>query len=159
VYKIRLCTLWVTTQLDLSWVRTHPADPLGRPGLPDSQVWLTSSRFFEHYHHFHPFLDPAKSPDDYYKSGNSLFWAIIGVASRGSRRYREDITLLHALSYRVMKHIWAEIPNPPYKVSTLQSLIILCIWPFPTTTYKSVSVTFELHCYKPFNAVGLVHAF
>jgi hypothetical protein len=40
VYKIRLCTLWVTTQLDLSWVRTHPADPLGRPGLPDSQVWL-----------------------------------------------------------------------------------------------------------------------
>jgi len=38
VYKIRLCTLWVTTQLDLGWVRTHPADPLGRPGLPDSQV-------------------------------------------------------------------------------------------------------------------------
>jgi len=29
VYRIRLCTLWVTTQLDLSWVRTHPADPLG----------------------------------------------------------------------------------------------------------------------------------
>jgi transcriptional regulatory protein LEU3 len=78
-----------------------------------------------------------------------------------SRRYREDITLMHALSDRVMKHIWAEIPNPPYKVSTFQALVILCIWPFPTTTTnKSVSVTLssiaigasmQLGLYMPFD--------
>ena len=100
---------------------------------------LSSHSFFEYYHPFLPFLDPSKSPDDYHKSGPTLFWAIIGVTSR---RYQEDVTLLTVLSDWVMKLIWSEIARPPYKISTVQASIILCIWPFPTTTtWTDTSVT------------------
>ncbi len=125
---------------------------------PDLLIQLTFSRFFEHYHHFLPFLDASKSPDAYYKSSISLFWVIIGVAAR---RYREDVTLLHVLSDLVMKLVWSEISKPPYKLSTVQAVILLCIWPFPTTsTWNDVSVTMssiaisiamQVGLHKPFN--------
>lgn len=100
--------------------------------------------FFEHYHPFLPFLDPSESPDEYYKTGPSLFWAIIGV---GSRRYRDDVTLLTVLSEWVMKVIWAEIAKPPYKLSTVQAIIVFCIWPFPTsTTWDDPLDHSERHC-------------
>lgn len=121
------------------------------------QIDALFQAFFEHYHHILPFLDPSKSPDDYYKSGIGLFWAIIGVASR---RYREDITLLYVLSDWVMKLIWAEISKPPYKVSTVQAIIVLCIWPFPTTTtYNDVSVVLSAIAISASMQVGLYMPF
>jgi hypothetical protein len=55
-----------------------------------------------------------------------------------------------------MKLIWAEISKPPYKVPTIQALIILCTWPFPTTTtYKAVSLTLSSIAISASMQVGL----
>jgi len=90
---------------------------------------LISSSFFENHHPFLPFLDPLQSPDHYYKSCPSLFWAIVGVASR---RYQEDTTLFTVLSEWVMKLIWTEISTCLHKISTVQAILLVALWPFPT---------------------------
>ena len=102
-------------------------------------VALNWKRFFDRYHPFLPFLDPLKSPDDYQDMSPCLFWAIISAASR---RYLDDVTLLTVLSSYVSTLIWAEISQPPYTVATVQAIIILCTWPFPTTsTWNEPAVT------------------
>lgn len=107
---------------------------IGLQGRP-----LNQSRFFNHYHPFLPFLDSSCSPDSYFKTSVTLFWSIIVVASR---RYREDITLLTALAEWVTRLLWTSISTPPYAISTVQSIIVLCIWPLPTTsTWKDPSLT------------------
>ena len=115
--------------------------------------------FFDHYHPSLPFLDPSKSPDDYYNSGTHLFWAIIGVASR---RYDEDFFLFAVLSEWLPKLIWSSIADPPYHISLVQSIILIATWPFPVeSTYNStlitlssiaISTAMQLGLHRPMNA-------
>ena len=71
------------------------------------------------------------------------------------------MTLLYVLSDLVMKLIWAEIAKPPYRVLTVQAILLVCIWPFPTNTmYNGVSATLssvainiamQIGLHRPFN--------
>ncbi|KAH7351359.1 C6 zinc finger domain protein, partial [Rhexocercosporidium sp. MPI-PUGE-AT-0058] len=85
-------------------------------------------QYFQHYHPFLPFLDPHKSPDDYYQFSPLLFWVIVGVASR---RYSADLTLLPALSISVSRLLWSTLQSSHHNYRTCKALCILCVWPFP----------------------------
>jgi hypothetical protein len=102
---------------------THP-----RPGLPAHQLMVT--RFFNHYHPFLPFLNTGKSPHAYYESSELLFWSIISAASHRS----PNPTLLPRLARSVTELVWSTVRSIPYTLQSVQSLIILCTWPFPTSS-------------------------
>lgn len=120
---------------------------------------LMVRRFFEHYHPFLPFLQEPISPDECYQSGVCLFWVIISVASR---RYEDDLTLRVVLADWVIRLLWHEISKPPYRLSTIQALIILNSWPFPTSsTCADPSATFSSIAISAAMQIGLhnpVHA-
>ncbi|TVY34924.1 Regulatory protein, partial [Lachnellula occidentalis] len=131
--------------------------------LNASQIDNLFQIFFEHYHPSLPFLDPLKSPDEYYNSGSHFFWAIIGLASR---RYDEDFMLFAVLSEWVPKLVWSAISSPPYSLPTVQSIILIAAWPFPVlSTYKATLVTLssiaistamQLGLHRPMNATDFI---
>ncbi|CEL01980.1 hypothetical protein ASPCAL01556 [Aspergillus calidoustus] len=86
--------------------------------------------FFNHYHPFLPFLNTGKSPHAYYESSELLFWSIISAASHRS----PNPTLLPRLARNVTELVWSTVRSIPYTLQSVQSLIILCTWPFPTSS-------------------------
>ncbi|KAL4880548.1 hypothetical protein BJY04DRAFT_228209 [Aspergillus karnatakaensis] len=90
--------------------------------------------YFTHFHQFLPFLKPDKSPHAYYESSELLFWSIISVASHRSPKHP---TLLSRLARAVTDLIWGIIRSVSYSVQSVQSLAILCTWPFPTSSSTS----------------------
>ncbi|KUJ07834.1 uncharacterized protein LY89DRAFT_789497 [Mollisia scopiformis] len=119
--------------------------------------------FFEHYHPALPFLNPAKSPDDYYDSGTILFWVIISIASR---RYTNDMLLFPVLCEWIPKLIWESISSPPYTIPMVQAIILACTWPFPmpsmwndtivTLSSIAVSTAMQLGLHRPLNATDFL---
>jgi hypothetical protein len=101
---------------------------------------LTTFSFFNHYHQFLPFLDPLKSPNQYFHLSRLLFWTIISVASR---RYASDLTLLAALSVSVPRLLWLVLQSVPQNYHDIKALCLLCTWPFPMSS-SSVDPTFML---------------
>ncbi|KAL2786339.1 hypothetical protein BJX66DRAFT_346895 [Aspergillus keveii] len=86
--------------------------------------------FFNHYHPFLPFLNIGKSSHAYYESSELLFWSIISAASHRS----QNPTLLSRLARNVTDLVWSTLRSIPYTLQSVQSLIILCTWPFPTSS-------------------------
>ncbi|KAJ0415917.1 hypothetical protein BJY00DRAFT_317380 [Aspergillus carlsbadensis] len=86
--------------------------------------------FFDQYHPFLPFLNPGKSPHAYYESSELLFWSIISAASHHS----QNPTLLPRLARSVTDLVWSTLRSIPYTIQSVQSLAILCTWPFPTSS-------------------------
>ncbi|KAM0260094.1 hypothetical protein ACHAQJ_003019 [Trichoderma viride] len=84
-----------------------------------------------HYHPYLPFLDPSTSLHEFYESSELLFWSIISVAAR---RLQSHPTLLPKLARSVTDHLWKTLRSIPYSLRVVQSLIILCTWPFPTSS-------------------------
>ncbi|RFU77397.1 fungal specific transcription factor domain-containing [Trichoderma arundinaceum] len=84
-----------------------------------------------HYHPYLPFLDPGTSLHEYYESSELLFWSIISVAAR---RLQSHPTLLPKLARHVTDHLWKTLRSIPYSLRVVQSLIMLCTWPFPTSS-------------------------
>lgn len=84
-----------------------------------------------HYHPFLPFLDPRTSPHDYYEASELLFWAIISAAAR---RYESQPTLLPRLARNVTDLLWQSLRSIPFSIRLVQSLVVLCAWPFPTSS-------------------------
>ncbi|KIX95572.1 uncharacterized protein Z520_08692 [Fonsecaea multimorphosa CBS 102226] len=87
--------------------------------------------YFSHYHAYLPFLDPGVSPAQYYDNSILLFWSIISVASR---RYQPDPTLLTRLARAVTDLLWKSLQTIPHSLGVIQSLVLLCTWPFPTSS-------------------------
>ena len=85
-------------------------------------------RYFDRYHQFLPFLEPWRSPDDYYNMSPVLFWCIICVASR---RYYSNIALFASLAEPVMRLVWDSVAAPPVSLYNIQAILLLCTWPFP----------------------------
>lgn len=85
----------------------------------------------DHYHPYLPFLDLATSPHQYYDSSELLFWSVISAASR---RSHSQPTLLTSLARGVTDLLWRTLRAIPYSLRVVQSLIILCAWPFPTSS-------------------------
>ena len=84
-----------------------------------------------HYHPCLPFLDPSTSLHEYYESSELLFWSIIAVAAR---RLQSHPTLLAKLARSVTDLLWKTLRSIPYSLRVVQSLVILCTWPFPTSS-------------------------
>lgn len=92
---------------------------------------LTGQRYFSHYHHFLPFLDPRKTPEEYYQASRLLYWSIIATASR---RYSSDLTLLLSLSNSVPRLMWSTLQSVTQNYHDVKALCILCTWPFPKSS-------------------------
>ncbi|UKZ96419.1 uncharacterized protein TrAFT101_011211 [Trichoderma asperellum] len=84
-----------------------------------------------HYHPYLPFLDPGTTIHEYYESSELLFWSIISVAAR---RLQSHPTLLQKLARSVTDYLWKTLRSIPYSLRVVQSLILLCTWPFPTSS-------------------------
>ena len=111
--------------------------------------------FFQHYHPYTPLLDPTVLPDEYYARSPLLFWAIILIASR---QYTDEPGLFVSLATPVKKMLWDTIANPPHTWHVVQSILLVCLWPFPTSslssdvtsilvfTAQTIAVRMGLHC-------------
>jgi transcriptional regulatory protein LEU3 len=98
---------------------------------------LSVFRFFKFYHPYLQLLDPAISPDEYYVRSPLLFWTILSIASR---RYEDEPSLLAGLSLSVLKLMWSTLSAPPLSCHIVQAILLLCIWPFPTSSmWKDIS--------------------
>lgn len=84
-----------------------------------------------HYHPYLPFLDPNTSLHEYYESSPLLFWSVIAIAAR---RLQSHPTLLAKLARSVTDLLWKTLRSIPYSLRVVQSLVILCTWPFPTSS-------------------------
>ncbi|KAL7816086.1 hypothetical protein V8C44DRAFT_348310 [Trichoderma aethiopicum] len=84
-----------------------------------------------HYHPYLPFLDPNTSLHEYYDSSPLLFWSVIAIAAR---RLQSHPTLLAKLARSVTDLLWKTLRSIPYSLRVVQSLVILCTWPFPTSS-------------------------
>ena len=98
------------------------------------------SSFFQNYHHFIEILDPNLSPDQYYTRSPLLFWCIISVAAR---RYEEDATLVSILSPCITRLLWTTISVLPHTRFTVQAMILISAWSFPTNT-MSTDISFMM---------------
>lgn len=88
--------------------------------------------FFTFYHPFIPFLDTARTPDEYHQSSPLLFWVIISVATR-----RCDPSLLTSLAAPLSELLWKTLAEVPQSYIVVKALCILCTWPLPISSTSS----------------------
>ncbi|EXJ66504.1 uncharacterized protein A1O5_10173 [Cladophialophora psammophila CBS 110553] len=123
----------------------------GGPGRPIfkrlEEVTLTIDRaqelfqrFFTFHHPFLPFLNPDRTPDEYYARSPLLFWTIISV---GARHYTPEPDLYGSLTGPVMRLVWSTVAEVPQNYHIVKALILLCAWPLPTSS-TSTDPTFML---------------
>jgi hypothetical protein len=97
-------------------------------------------RFFNLFHPFLPFLNPDRTPDEYFHRAPLLFWAIMAI---GSRHYSKEPELFSNLSGAVMRLVWSTVAEVPQNYHVVKALILLCAWPLPTSS-TSTDPTFIL---------------
>ncbi|ETN42841.1 uncharacterized protein HMPREF1541_01999 [Cyphellophora europaea CBS 101466] len=88
-------------------------------------------RFFSFYHPFLPFLNPERTPDEYFHRSPLLFWTIMAV---GARHYNPDQGLFQTLSGPLMRLVWQTVGEVPQNYHVVKALILLCAWPMPTSS-------------------------
>lgn len=100
----------------------------GEVRLGQNEVNDLFAEYFQLYHPFLPFLDPVRSPEEYYSQDHKLlFWAVVAVAAR---RYGPRPTLLKDLAKPLGDLIWDSIRNQPNH-HVVKALCLLCTWPLP----------------------------
>ena len=97
-------------------------------------------RFFTFHHPFLPFLNPERTPDEYYARSPLLFWTILAV---GSRHYTPEPDLFNAFTGPMTRLVWSTIGEVPQNYHVVKALILLCAWPLPTSS-TSTDPTFML---------------
>ncbi|KAJ0138759.1 hypothetical protein HZ326_18278 [Fusarium oxysporum f. sp. albedinis] len=88
-------------------------------------------RYRTSYHPHLPVIDINRSPHEYYHLSDLLFWTIISVASRRMASYP---TLLPKLARSATDLVWKTLRSGSYSITTVQALVLLCTWPFPTSS-------------------------
>jgi len=99
-----------------------------------TRLLIIASSFFVFFHPFCPFLNPDTSPDEYYQKSPLLFWAILSVAAR---HYSPQPQLFNALCGPVTRLVWSTLADIPQNYRVVKALILLCSWPFPTSSTSS----------------------
>lgn len=100
--------------------------------LSSQNHYLMRLRFFAHYEVFLPGLfDPSAPPKQYYEQSPLLFWCILAT---GARRYTDDPTLFQRVVSQVLQIALSTLFSYSNHVSTIQAVLILCLWPIPTNT-------------------------
>ncbi|KAF2120216.1 hypothetical protein BDV96DRAFT_486361 [Lophiotrema nucula] len=107
---------------------------LGNITLSPAEIDELFTGYFSFYHPFFPILNSGVSPAQYYKSSTLLFWSIVSIAAR---RYDRDPTLLTRLARSVTSLTWKTLQSVPHSQKVVQSLALLCTWPFPTSSSTS----------------------
>ncbi|KIW96320.1 uncharacterized protein Z519_03389 [Cladophialophora bantiana CBS 173.52] len=123
----------------LAQVKLLPAvkpQTLGNVTVSPGQIDRFFQIFFSQYNPFMPVVEADGSPDDYYANSPLLFWAIIAIASR---RDEEEPTMLTSLSQAVQGLLWQTVPKVPHSRLELKAMILICLWPFPTSSMTTDS--------------------
>jgi hypothetical protein len=97
-------------------------------------------RFFTFHHPFLPFLNPDRTPEDYFARSPLLFWTIISV---GARHYTPEPELFNTLTGPLMRLVWSTVAEVPQNHHMIKALILMCAWPLPTSS-TSTDPTFML---------------
>ena len=97
-------------------------------------IYSLVRRFFRKYHPFVPVLDPSVTPNGCYNRCPLLFWVVIYTASR---RYSEVPGLPTAMISSLKSLLWETVANPPHNWYIVQSIALLCMWPFPTSSLST----------------------
>jgi hypothetical protein len=87
--------------------------------------------FFKHYHHFLEIIDSSLTPDHCFAASPPLFWAIISVAAR---HYEHNVMLFRSLKDSFLNLLWSTISVLPHSHYTIQAILIIAMWPFPTNS-------------------------
>ena len=103
----------------------------GTVSLDEMEIEDLYTIFFEHYHASLPILDPQIPAQRYAEASPLLFWVIMSVASR---RSRSNPLLLSKLSQPVTDLLWKAVRSVPHSLALVQSILLLCTWPFPTSS-------------------------
>lgn len=99
-------------------------------------TFLNGHSFFENYHPHLSILNPSTTPEEYFNRSALLFWTIVYVASR---RDLNEPHLFISLIPCVKKLLWETISNPPHTLELVQSIVLICMWPFPTSSLTTDS--------------------
>ncbi|KAJ5584785.1 uncharacterized protein N7459_004585 [Penicillium hispanicum] len=124
------------SQLSASPLSPTIARSLGHVRLDPPQIDSLFHLFFTKYHPFVPLLRPSLAPNDYFSQSPLLFWVVVYIASR---QYTEEPSLITALASPVRSLLWETISNPPHSWHVVQSVSLLCMWPFPTSSLSTDS--------------------
>ncbi|EXA32082.1 hypothetical protein FOVG_16658 [Fusarium oxysporum f. sp. pisi HDV247] len=113
---------------------------LGNTALSVEEIDELFNIYRTSYHSHMPVIDINRSPQEYYHLSELLFWTIISVASR---RLSSHPTLLPKLARSVTDLMWKTLRSVSYSITTVQALVLLCTWPFPTSS-STADPTFML---------------
>jgi hypothetical protein len=94
-------------------------------------------KFFECYHLYMPVVR-HRNPNKCYELCPLLFWTIIYV---GSRRYAKSTSLLPFLSEEIKRQAFAALADSPLSLPTINSIILICSWTFPSARFNHDSST------------------
>ena len=99
--------------------------------VTSDRVQELHKRFFTLFSPFMPFLNPERSPDEFYQRSPLLFWTITTI---GARQYSPDPELFPALIQPLTRLVWAIMAEVPQNYHVVKALILLCAWPMPTSS-------------------------
>lgn len=124
--------------------------------LDEDEIEELYTTFFALYHETLPILDPEISAQHYAEVSPLLFWCIMAVASR---RSQSNPLLLSQLSQPVTDLLWKAIRSVPHSLALVQSILLLCTWPFPTSStstdpsyvlmHTAVSASIQIGLHRP----------
>lgn len=128
----------------------------GAVTLREGEIERLYDAYFALYHDTMPIIDPNISAQQYCEMSPLLFWCIMAVASR---RSVEHPTLLYSLAQPVMDLLWKAIRSVPHSPVLVQSILLICTWPFPTSSsatdpsyvlvHTAVSAAVQMGLHRP----------
>ncbi len=123
--------------------------------------WTDFDRYFKHYHHFLPILEPTRTEATYYHTSVLLFWSVIAVATR---QLRSDEDLFSRLAPELNQRLWTTLATSPVSLATVQAMLLLSCWPLPNVrlwTDKSwilsnlaMNTSIQLGMHRPGSEIG-----
>ncbi|KAL7954551.1 hypothetical protein V8C34DRAFT_317191 [Trichoderma compactum] len=87
--------------------------------------------FYINYFHYVPFIAPGKSADWIYQESELLFWTLLLISARNHPIHFQQFTRLKSASYKLLSEYLIRLIRCIY---TVQSLLLLCVWPMPVMT-------------------------
>ena len=128
----------------------------GNVTLTEDEIEELYAAFFSLYHPTLPILDPEISAQQYCETSPLLFWCIMAVAAR---RSLTNSTLLSKLSQPVTDLLWKAVRSVPHSLALVQSILLICTWPFPTSSsatdpsyvlmHTAVSASVQIGLHRP----------
>jgi transcriptional regulatory protein LEU3 len=124
--------------------------------LDETEIEKLYNVYLEYYHACLPILDLEIPAQRYAEASPLLFWVIMSVASR---RSKTDPTLLSRLSQPVTDLLWKAVRSVPHSMALVQSILLLCTWPFPTSSsatdpsyvliHTAISASIQIGLHRP----------